>query len=63
MIYPKIYTVKTSNISGTWIADSANYQIKEYNTGEIIRLGDKVNVVISRVDIEKKTIDATLFRL
>ena len=55
--------VKTSNISGTWISDSANYQIKEYNTGEVIRLGDEVNVVISMVDVEKKTIDATLIRL
>ena len=55
--------VKTSNISGTWVADSTNYCLKEFNTGEVIRLGDSVSVVISRVDIEKKNIDATLIRL
>lgn len=55
--------LKTTEISGTWTSDTANYCIKEYNTGEIIRLGDEVTIVISRVDIEKKNIDATLIRL
>ena len=55
--------VKLSNIPGTWVTDLSKYCIKEYNTGETIRLGDEVMVVISKVDIEKKNIDATLIRL
>jgi len=55
--------VKLSGIGGTWNAEVNNYRIKEFNTGEIIRLGDEVMVVISKVDIEKKAIDATLLRL
>jgi VacB/RNase II family 3'-5' exoribonuclease len=55
--------VKLSNIPGTWASDLSKYCIKEYNTGETIRLGDEVMVVISKVDIEKKNIDAALIRL
>jgi ribonuclease R len=55
--------VKTSSITGTWVADTANYCLKETNTGEIIRLGDEVHVVITDVDVEKKNINAMLIRL
>lgn len=55
--------VRLSSISGTWTSDTSNYRIKEFNTGEVISLGDKVRIVITRVDIEKKTIDATLIRI
>jgi ribonuclease R/exosome complex exonuclease DIS3/RRP44 len=55
--------IKLSNLSGTWTADTSNHCIKEFNTGEVIRLGDEVHVVITRVDVEKKNIDATLIRL
>lgn len=55
--------IKLSNIAGTWTSDTASHCIKEFNTGEVIRLGDEVHVVITRVDVEKKTIDATLIRL
>jgi ribonuclease R/exosome complex exonuclease DIS3/RRP44 len=55
--------IKLSEMSGTWTSDSNNYCFKEFNTGEVLRLGDEVSLVISRVDIEKKTIDATLIRL
>jgi ribonuclease R len=54
--------IKLSNLSGTWTADTSNHCIKEFNTGEVIRLGDEVHVVITRVDVEKKNIDATLIR-
>lgn len=55
--------VKLSNIAGTWVSDTNNHCLKEFNTGEIIRLGDEVHIVVSRVDVEKKNIDATLIRL
>jgi ribonuclease R len=56
--------VRLSDIGGdTFIADTVNYQLKGYNTGERIRLGDKVHVVIKAVDVEKKCIDLTLIRL
>jgi ribonuclease R len=55
--------VKTSNIAGTWSLDVDNYCLEEYNTKEKLRLGDEVHIVISKVDVEKKTIDATLIRL
>jgi ribonuclease R len=55
--------IKLSEMSGTWVSDSNSYCFKEFNTGETIRLGDEISLVISRVDIEKKTIDATLIKL
>ena len=55
--------IKLSNLSGTWTSDTTNHCIKEFNTGEVIRLGNEVHVVITRVDVEKKNIDATLIRL
>ena len=55
--------IKLSNLSGTWTADTSAHCVKEFNTGEVIRLGDEVHVVITRVDVEKKNIDATLIRL
>jgi len=55
--------VRLTNIDGTWQANMESYCIKEYNTGEIIRLGDEVSLIISKVDIDKKNIDASLIRL
>jgi len=55
--------VKLSGIAGTWTADTSNHCIKEFNTGDIIRLGDEVHIVITRIDMEKKNIDATLIKL
>lgn len=55
--------VKLNSISGSWIADITNYQVKEFNTNQIIRLGDVVTIVISSVDVEKKNIDAVLINL
>jgi len=55
--------VRLVSIAGTWTADINNYCIKEYNTGQTIKLGDEVMVVISKVDVERKNIDATLIRL
>ena len=55
--------VKLSNISGTWIVDTDNYRIKDVNTNDIIRLGDIVHVVITKVDLEKKNIDATIINI
>lgn len=55
--------VKASSITGTWTADTANYCLKETNTGEMIRLGDEVHVVITDVDVEKKNINAMLIKL
>ena len=56
--------IRLSEIGGdTYVADTANYCVKGYNTGHKIRLGDDVMIVVKKVDIEKKTIDLTLIRL
>lgn len=55
--------LKLSNIKGTWQADTTNYRIKEHNTQDTIRLGDTVNVVITAVDLERKSIDCSIIRL
>jgi ribonuclease R/exosome complex exonuclease DIS3/RRP44 len=54
--------VKINNISGNWVSYVDQYQIREINTGEVIKLADEVQIIISSVDIEKKNIDATLIR-
>lgn len=45
------------------MADVDNYRVKGHNTGNIIRLGDQVHVVITSVDIEKKNINLNLISL
>jgi exoribonuclease R len=45
------------------MADVNNYCIKGFNTGQSIRLGDEVMVVVKSVDVEKKNINLTLLRL
>jgi exoribonuclease R len=55
--------VRLSEINGdTFIADVNNYCIKGFNTGEVIRLGDEVRVVVSNVDLEKN-INLSLIKL
>ena len=55
--------IRYSEIGGdTFIPDVKNYIVKGHNTGEIIRLGDQVQIVVSSVDIEKKNINFTLIR-
>jgi ribonuclease R len=50
--------VRISEIGGdTYIAELDKHQIKGYNTGRVVRLGDKVNITIKAVDVERKTID------
>ena len=56
--------IKLSDISGdTYQVDMSNYCIKGFNTGDKIRLGDMVHVIVSSVDIEKKNINLTMIRL
>jgi ribonuclease R/exosome complex exonuclease DIS3/RRP44 len=56
--------IKLSDISGdTYQADMANYCVKGFNTGDKIRLGDMVHVIVSSVDIEKKNINLSIIRL
>jgi ribonuclease R len=56
--------VRLSEIGGdTYMADVNNYCIKGFNTGQSIRLGDEVMVVVKSVDVEKKNINLTLLRL
>lgn len=56
--------VRLSEIGGdTFVADTANHCVKGFNTGEVIRLGDEVHIVVKSVDIEKKNINLTLIRL
>ncbi len=56
--------IRLSEIGGdVFVADTANYCVKGFNTGEVIRLGDEVMVIVSKVDIEKKNINLSLIRL
>jgi len=56
--------IRLSEINGdTFVTDMNNYCIKGLKTGEIIRLGDKVQIVVSSVDIEKKNINFALIKL
>jgi ribonuclease R/exosome complex exonuclease DIS3/RRP44 len=56
--------IKLSEISGdTYQVDMSNYCLNGYNTGDKIRLGDMVHVIVSSVDIEKKNINLTMIRL
>jgi VacB/RNase II family 3'-5' exoribonuclease len=53
--------VKFDKMNGICTADIKNYCVKNSNGIQILRLGDIVNIVISSVNVEKKTIDAVLF--
>ena len=56
--------VRIGEIGGdSFTADTANYCIKGANSGETIRLGDEVMVVVKSVDVEKKNINLTLLRV
>jgi len=56
--------VRISEISGdTFVFDEKNYCVKGYNTGEVIRLGDEVTIIVKSVDVEKKNIDLSLIKL
>jgi ribonuclease R/exosome complex exonuclease DIS3/RRP44 len=55
--------VRTSEIGHNYVVDINNYRVNNIVTGESITLGDKVHVVVSSVDIEKKNINLTLIRL
>jgi len=53
-----------SEIGGdTFVFDENNYCVKGFNTGEVIRLGDEVNIVVKNVNMEKRTIDLSLIKL
>jgi ribonuclease R/exosome complex exonuclease DIS3/RRP44 len=56
--------VRLSEIGGdTFTADTSNHCVRGFNTGEVIRLGDEVHIVVKSVDVEKKNINLTLIRL
>ena len=56
--------VRLADIGGdSFTADVNNYCVKGMNTGEKIRLGDEVMVVVKSVDVEKKNINLTLLRI
>jgi len=55
--------IRLADIGGdTFIVDMKNYCVRGHNTGETIRLGDEVHVIVGSVDIEKKIINFTLLR-
>ena len=55
--------IRLADIGGdTFIVDMKNYCVKGHNTGETIRLGDEVHVIVGSVDIEKKIINFKLLR-
>jgi len=56
--------VRLNEIGGdTFQADTQNYCVKGFNTGEVIKLGDEVTIVVTSVDIERKNINLTLIKL
>lgn len=56
--------IKLNNIfDDTYLADVDNYRIKGYNTGNVIKLGDQVSVIINSVNIKEKNIDLNLIKL
>lgn len=56
--------IRLSEISGdTYTADVNNYCVKGYGSGEVIRIGDEVHIIVSSVDVEKKNINLSLIRL
>lgn len=56
--------IRLNEIGGdTFQADLQNYCVKGFNTGEVIKLGDEVTVVVTSVDIERKNINLTLIKL
>lgn len=56
--------VRISEIGGdTYTADTQNHCVIGYNTGEKIKMGDEVDIIVKSVDIERKTIDLMLVRL
>ena len=56
--------VRLSEIDGdTFTPDMENYCLKGFNTGEKIRLGDEVHIIVSSVNVEKKNINLTIIRL
>ena len=56
--------IRLSEIGGdTYVADVNNYCVKGFNTGQTIRLGDEVMIVVKSVDVAKKNINLTLLRL
>ncbi len=56
--------IRLSDIDGdVYIADVANYCVRGQKTGDMIRVGDEVTIVVKSVDLEKKNINLTLIRL
>lgn len=53
--------IKSSTLPQHWNPDVANHCFKNSITGETIRLGDELHVVIESIDIDKKTINFTIF--
>jgi len=51
--------VRYATLSGIWNVDTAKYLISN-DSGDVIRLGDVVTVVVKSVDLEKKQIDFVL---
>ena len=55
--------IKLANVgSDTYTVDLNNHTLKGFNTGDTIRLGDIVHVIVSSVDIEKKNINLEMIR-
>jgi len=50
--------IRYTSLDGTWSVDTTQYKIT--NGSETIRLGDKVNVLVSSVNLDKKQIDFKL---
>lgn len=52
--------IRLDTLPGRWNVDSENY-VAISTTGERIRLGDSIKIVVRSVDLEKKQINYSLF--
>jgi len=56
--------INISEINGDYFqADTENHRLVGSNTGEVIRLGDEVTIIINRVDMLNKNIDLKLLKI
>jgi exoribonuclease R len=51
--------VRYQSLEGKWSADTTNYTVTS-ESGDKIRLGDPLKVVVKSVDLERKQIDFTI---
>jgi VacB/RNase II family 3'-5' exoribonuclease len=49
--------IRVDSMEGKWIINPDKYEAKDDTTGQVIRLGDPMKVIVKSVDLEKKQIN------